>query len=80
MSLLSDAGRQLRWSEFESWGIALSPWAMNNLENELGDCRFWYSWHPELSLGDVERVDPVLAGPEIVRILRMLDDAAYVAA
>ena len=79
MSLLSEAGRQLRWSEFEGWGIALPPWAMEVLEDELGDRRFWYSWHPGLCMGDLERIDPRV-GSEIVRIFRLLNDVAYIAA
>ena len=60
---LSDLGRQMLWSEYESYGYSLSLLSEWRLSMELGPIAHW---SPELTLGRIEDIDPA-AGREIAR-------------
>lgn len=52
---LSDLGRQMLWSEYEGYGYGLTHLSEWRLSIELGPIAHWSK---ELTLGQVEDIDP----------------------
>lgn len=61
---LSDLGRQMLWSKYRPYGYMLSDISLWRLGLKLGPIA---RWSPELTLGQIENVDPA-AGREIARV------------